>query len=327
MLPCLRSLKSVSQIPPKSFDLVRMANLTLAIPKARWPHLLKEVKRILRPGGVVEIVDDELFFPSIQPGPAPTLKHCKSMAGRRKPKPDLVDRSADDTALKPTQPLPPPYTKDGSPRGCRESLSDANDPAGEYRQRSITTRTMETIFQNMLQYEYGLSLQPHEFLEHEMLKVFDGVTVETKEVSVPKRDLSMKPSDIGTPTSDSTKLRKSRNSLEDPVLTDFSRPAFVAPKAAKLLQLDAGNAGPALYQPSGYIISPDTFVPCEPDVLEMHALRNVHIFLSCKIALRRWFDRHRDENGEPELTEAEFEELISDYDEYVFHLWLLLSSC
>lgn len=46
-----------------SFDLVRIANLTTSVPYFHWEHLLEEVKRILQPGGRLELIDDELSFP------------------------------------------------------------------------------------------------------------------------------------------------------------------------------------------------------------------------------------------------------------------------
>lgn len=48
-----------------TFDLVRIANLTLCVPRKNWEHVLTEVKRVLRPNGRVEIIDDELMFPYI----------------------------------------------------------------------------------------------------------------------------------------------------------------------------------------------------------------------------------------------------------------------
>ncbi|KAI0095227.1 hypothetical protein BDY19DRAFT_75224 [Irpex rosettiformis] len=309
-------LKRSLSLPPKSFDFIRIAGLTLAIPRDHWSHLLKEVKRLLRPGGIVEIIDDELFFPSIQPGPTPTPKHARSVKGGRKPNTELEDRRIDDCALKSPRPLPPLPTGDGSPRSNRHYSKKALDPAAEYRQRSLTTRTMETIFQNMLESEYGIATQPHEFLEHELLQVFDGVTVEMKEVGIPKRDLNSNTVDHGgARNSDSgVRPRKSRNSLEDTVFTDFTRPSFVAPKAAKLLQLEAEKSGP--YQPSGYVIAPSTFIPCEPEALEMHALHNIHTLLSCKDALGRYFAQQRDESGEPLISDGQFEELVDDYEHF-----------
>ncbi|KAL5534036.1 hypothetical protein ACEPAG_496 [Sanghuangporus baumii] len=48
---------------PGSFDLVRLANLTEAIPLHRWEHVLVEVRRVLKPAGRLEIIDDEISFP------------------------------------------------------------------------------------------------------------------------------------------------------------------------------------------------------------------------------------------------------------------------
>jgi len=49
--------------PDKSFDFVRMANLNIAIPHDRWSLIITEVRRVLKMGGQLEIIDDEIFFP------------------------------------------------------------------------------------------------------------------------------------------------------------------------------------------------------------------------------------------------------------------------
>lgn len=41
---------------------MRLANLTEAIPRNRWEHVLQDCKRILKPAGRLEIIDDELMF-------------------------------------------------------------------------------------------------------------------------------------------------------------------------------------------------------------------------------------------------------------------------
>lgn len=40
-----------------------MANLSLAIPHDKWSFVISETRRILRVGGLLEIIDDEVFFP------------------------------------------------------------------------------------------------------------------------------------------------------------------------------------------------------------------------------------------------------------------------
>ncbi|KAJ3778326.1 hypothetical protein FB446DRAFT_632366 [Lentinula raphanica] len=49
--------------PPGSFDLVRVANLSLAIPTERWNFVLSEVYRVLQIGGRLELIDDAMCFP------------------------------------------------------------------------------------------------------------------------------------------------------------------------------------------------------------------------------------------------------------------------
>ncbi|KAE9409188.1 hypothetical protein BT96DRAFT_970148 [Gymnopus androsaceus JB14] len=46
--------------PPNSFDLVRIANLSLAIPTDRWEYVLSEVYRVLQVGGRLELIDDAM---------------------------------------------------------------------------------------------------------------------------------------------------------------------------------------------------------------------------------------------------------------------------
>ena len=58
------------------FDLVRMANLAMAIPASDWEFVLAEVKRVLKPAGRVEIIDDKLFFP-VTPEPFYVLQYDK----------------------------------------------------------------------------------------------------------------------------------------------------------------------------------------------------------------------------------------------------------
>lgn len=57
------SVKYRLPFPDKSFDFVRMANLNIAIPHDRWSLIITEVRRVLKMGGQLEIIDDEIFFP------------------------------------------------------------------------------------------------------------------------------------------------------------------------------------------------------------------------------------------------------------------------
>ncbi|KAF7327676.1 Methyltransf-25 domain-containing protein [Mycena kentingensis (nom. inval.)] len=56
--------------PEGTFDFVHIAGVGLATPEDEWPFVLQEVCRVLKPGGVVEIVEEDLIFPCASPRPA-----------------------------------------------------------------------------------------------------------------------------------------------------------------------------------------------------------------------------------------------------------------
>lgn len=49
--------------PDDTFDFVRMANLALCIPYDKWEFVLSQVRRVLAPGGRLELIDDDIYFP------------------------------------------------------------------------------------------------------------------------------------------------------------------------------------------------------------------------------------------------------------------------
>ncbi|RXW24565.1 hypothetical protein EST38_g1268 [Candolleomyces aberdarensis] len=80
--------------PSKSFEYVRMANLSLCIPYDHWLPLLTEVRRVLTNGGRLELIDDQMMFPF---GEEPQLKdpiiaHTKTES----PQSSFFDFSNDD---------------------------------------------------------------------------------------------------------------------------------------------------------------------------------------------------------------------------------------
>jgi ubiquinone/menaquinone biosynthesis C-methylase UbiE len=46
------------------FDYIPMAFLEHAISELKWPAVLAEVVRILRPGGTLEVITEEFIFPN-----------------------------------------------------------------------------------------------------------------------------------------------------------------------------------------------------------------------------------------------------------------------
>ncbi|KAF8167414.1 hypothetical protein B0H34DRAFT_15995 [Crassisporium funariophilum] len=49
--------------PDKSFDFVRMANLSLCVPYTKWDFVFNEVQRVLTINGRLELIDDQIYFP------------------------------------------------------------------------------------------------------------------------------------------------------------------------------------------------------------------------------------------------------------------------
>ncbi|ESK94713.1 hypothetical protein Moror_14272 [Moniliophthora roreri MCA 2997] len=49
--------------PPDYFDLVRIARIGLGVPEDEWQFVLEEVSRVMKPGAVLEIIEEDLIFP------------------------------------------------------------------------------------------------------------------------------------------------------------------------------------------------------------------------------------------------------------------------
>ena len=313
--------------PPKSFDLVRMANLTLAVPRDRWTHLLEEVKRVLRPGGVLEIIDDELFFPDIQPSPNAPLTRTRSLREPRRPCFDdsrIHHQNTDTGVWKPLPPCPPLAPASFRRNRAQYHQDVHRSPLADFAVKVSMTQTMEAVFRKMLSEQYNVSLSPHELLEPAIVRVFGSFSSQTKELAVPTRDAlpkKMKVEDshyeiLPERTAHISRRHGGRHSLDN-VATDFDGPASIAPKAMRLLQAQGEPRSRRPYQPPGCMVLPSMFIPCEPEVLEMHACRNIHIVIACKNSLAEFVAQHQDDTGKPFVTEEEFEELMFDYEKYV----------
>ncbi len=74
--------------PNRTFDLVRICDIALAVPYRSWGHIVEEMHRVLKPDGHIEILEDQLFFPfgDEPPMALPRSITCSSatMAHRRK---------------------------------------------------------------------------------------------------------------------------------------------------------------------------------------------------------------------------------------------------
>ncbi|KAI0925790.1 hypothetical protein AcW1_008122 [Taiwanofungus camphoratus] len=50
--------------PSERFDFVRICEIGLGVPEDEWQFLLEEVARVLLPGGILELIEEDLIFPS-----------------------------------------------------------------------------------------------------------------------------------------------------------------------------------------------------------------------------------------------------------------------
>ncbi|EIW64149.1 uncharacterized protein TRAVEDRAFT_68021 [Trametes versicolor FP-101664 SS1] len=179
-----------------SFDLVRMANLTLCISKRKWFAILHEVWRVLKPGGRLELIDDDLFFPGVPPHPrlsmdlsqgsprpnlprTPSGSHLNSM-----PRIAALTRSASQRHI------PDALHGPGSPRATKarhaRSVSEV-----EYGHKAETASELEFIFDNMLIMN-GIHAHPHLFLIRWLHEVFGpkwARETQKLELAVPSRAL------------------------------------------------------------------------------------------------------------------------------------------
>ncbi|KAK0198768.1 hypothetical protein F5146DRAFT_1020917 [Armillaria mellea] len=81
--------------PDGSFDMVRMANLSLCIPYSKWEFVLSEVYRVLTVGGRLELIDDQLFFPYGEP-PSPFPTSISQHASRKPQQSSFIDLDDED---------------------------------------------------------------------------------------------------------------------------------------------------------------------------------------------------------------------------------------
>ncbi|CAK5264502.1 unnamed protein product [Mycena citricolor] len=47
------------------FDLIHVHGIALGVPESKWGNLLEEINRVLRPGGVIELVEEDIIFPRL----------------------------------------------------------------------------------------------------------------------------------------------------------------------------------------------------------------------------------------------------------------------
>lgn len=211
---------------------------------------------------------------------------------------------------------------------------------------------MENIFEKMLLDKYDIGLRPHEFIPEILAKVFgprNTRTAATYQVGIPVGNTGDKHGDgiprRSTESEGSSKLggyfdrlgkdTKNKQLFKDSIQahTPVSIPAMFSPtstenltktlnlnkKIMRILMDETPEPNRKLppYQPTGLLIYPSTFIELDPDIVEMHACRGMHILLACKHAMGLYVQELNEKHGGTLLSEGEFDEMFWDYDSYV----------
>ncbi|KAH7906477.1 hypothetical protein BJ138DRAFT_1016153 [Hygrophoropsis aurantiaca] len=167
--------------PKDSFDLVRMANLSLCVPHNRWYHVLREVRRVLAPEGRLELIDDQIIFPYEKTPPhsptTPTVPRVRKRAAKSDSslddddEPDLSKSDFDEDET--DEDFQSTRTSMSSFNNTFDDESDCLDsPASDWESSSARSKELETIFEQMLHRKFGIHPRPREVIEHVLDEVF-----------------------------------------------------------------------------------------------------------------------------------------------------------
>lgn len=152
-----------------SFDLVRMANLSLAIPQDSWCRVLSEVRRILAPEGRLELIDDQILFPYDETShqmfpPIPPLSSASQKSS--------FDSDSDDDMIS-TDTSSTYVGESAHSKSPHYSLPElAFPPNAEWKAHSENSKGLESIFQGMLMQKHGINPQPQDIIDVVLSHVF-----------------------------------------------------------------------------------------------------------------------------------------------------------
>ncbi|KAJ7762428.1 hypothetical protein DFH07DRAFT_739382 [Mycena maculata] len=167
-------LKYDLPFPDAHFELVRMANLQLAIPQTQWDRVLREVWRVLVPGGRLELIHDDTFFPYgevpieevVVEGdsiPAEGLLHPATT-------PTTAGANTTPNPLSPSTPRAPPPTPES---GFFDSSDDEDDTT-----RAAAAADLERVYARMLTTRFGVNPRAGEAARGVLGRVFGAGRVE-----------------------------------------------------------------------------------------------------------------------------------------------------
>ena len=155
------------------FDLVRMANLSTCIPLENWNDVLSEVNRVLAPGGRLELIDDQILFPttkSLEPPPIVSDVVVASSHGHSYLEFDDSDSSSSDgdetdDDFKSTR------SRTSSIHSHVEEVA-SYDAVSERSKNEANAKALEGLFTDMLWSKYNIHADQRETIEESLDTVF-----------------------------------------------------------------------------------------------------------------------------------------------------------
>ncbi|KAF4604400.1 hypothetical protein EYR38_004822 [Pleurotus pulmonarius] len=319
--------------PDKTFDLVRMANLTLCIPYSKWEQVLGEVRRVMTINGRLELVDDQIMFPYARPfspssSPPPSrpprldipIPSSSFNVPRRKEYDeddyDLDDILGDDDSdlEGETSSSATPTISGGSDTSSRRSTervsstkgsipssgssngSKRHHPSTPWDLQAGSCQGLETVFENMLNERYHVHPRPSEFLLDALKRIFG------------KRHTSLM-------RSIHIELAPTEFVSEDPIPMKQGSGYGAMAAAAAAANLSRGRVQDALSQCPGIVVWPSTYIPIPAQELQMHACKHIRTLLGCKSALADYVELR--DNDAARVVDEEFWDAMHDYERFI----------
>lgn len=169
--------------PKGMFDLVRMANLSLCIPENRWKHVLQEVRRVLSPGGHLELIDDYIHFPYAKDAPQ---QASTSQAARPQSRSlsSAFNDTGDEDVSQDTDAVNPEESDSEedfmSTKSRFSTLVEAEpvppdvpyDPVADWNREVENSKNLEQVFESMLSQKFNMLFRPRTKIEDTLQDVF-----------------------------------------------------------------------------------------------------------------------------------------------------------
>lgn len=305
--------------PNKFFDLVRMANLTLCIPYDKWEFVLGEAHRVLRIGGRLELIDDQVLFPygkTLLPRSSSTSTLLAAKRNALIPSSSLLlGNNNDDDSLYDVQ------EEDEEDEEGDESTEDEgvyvrdentspldDDIVSLYRSRHESLAS--TTYQSRgfhLPSPAPLIDPPVAWLNQacassELENVF--VDVLDERYGIHLRPALFVTELIGRMFGNANKAASMHLMLAPPNLNSNQQSSTAGSQYGTQLS--------SLSQCPGLILWPSTFIEVPQAELEMHAFKHMRVLLGCKTLLADYVKNHGGEA--PFVNDSDVLEIMWEYE-------------